>query len=294
MTSLYALPVPPRAGLGNMLLPWARAELFAKRRNGKILAPFWPPFRIGPYLRDEPERRNYRGFFQAPAHIRGLKKQWILLSSQRVKEADVGTHQPVEEMTGNRLVILFEGLGEEGAYFRPLLQDRHYIRDLLWNMTAAPLRDLGWHHGEKYIAFHVRRGDITRQGLTTEQLNQLPVYTSIAWFRQIAEAMGRQLPTLPIVLFTDGSEHEVWPLLELNNVRIHPRRAAITDLWALSHARLLVATGYSTFSMWASYLGGMPTIYAPGKMQEPLHGRNGLEIELAADESIPPAMLETV
>lgn len=292
MTSLYAFPVVGRAGLGNMLLPWARGELFARQHNVKLLAPFWPLFRIGPYLRNEPEKRSYLGFFRSPNHIRGLKKRLILLSSRFVDEGEFRDLEP-----SGRTVVRFQGLGQgPGTYFRPLLNDYRYIRECLWEMTAPRLRDEGGQYGGRYIAVHVRRGDITRIGWSAKRLAARPVYTPIEWFCETAAKLRRQLsdPSIPLVIFTDGSEEEVRPLLQFKNVHIKARQQAITDLWALSHARLLVATGYSTFSMWASYLGGMPTIYAPGKIQERvLQGRPGsMEIELSESDDIPDALLK--
>ena len=44
--------------------------------------------------------------------------------------------------------------------------------------------------------------------------------------------------------------------------------SAIGDILLLSKASLLFASAHSTFSMWGSYLGGMPTLYYPGKMDQ--------------------------
>jgi hypothetical protein len=276
-----------------MLFPWARGELFARQHNIKLLAPFWPPFRIGPYLRNEPEKRSYLGFFRSPGHIRGLKKRLILASSRFVGEEDFSKEK---ELAG-RTVVRFQGLGQGlGTYFKPLLNDYSFIRERLWEMTVPRLRDDGGQYGGRYVAIHVRRGDITRMGWSAERLTARPIYTPMEWFCEAAAKLRRQLsdPSFPIVIFTDGSEEEVRPLLQLRNVHVKVPQQAITDLWALSHARLLIATGYSTFSMWASYLGGMPTIYAPGKIQERVQqGRLGaLEIELPTSDDIPAALLK--
>jgi hypothetical protein len=56
--------------------------------------------------------------------------------------------------------------------------------------------------------------------------------------------------------------------------------SAIADLWALSNANVLVASG-STFSMWASYLGRMPVIWHPGQLSCPLYGGAVFEQEIA-------------
>lgn len=129
-------------------------------------------------------------------------------------------------------------------------------------------------------------------------MTRLDPFTPVEWFIAIAHSLRRQIPgsSIPIVVFTDGSNDEVGRLLEIDNVHLHQRRTAITDLWALSQARLLIASGFSTFSMWASYLGGMPTVYAPSKIQEHVQiGRPGaIEITLAANEDVPAAAFRSL
>jgi hypothetical protein len=95
--------------------------------------------------------------------------------------------------------------------------------------------------------------------------------------------------TVPIIVFTDGDPEEVADLCEVDGVRLHRRAPAIGDLWTVAHAGLLFGSGFSTFGMWASFLGGMPTVYAPGKVQQHVQaGRAGaVEIELPAGGEIP-------
>jgi len=61
--SLFALPIVGRAGLGNMLFPWARAEIFAKRFNARVLRPSWNTVRPGPYFSIPlgPQRIEFNG-----------------------------------------------------------------------------------------------------------------------------------------------------------------------------------------------------------------------------------------
>jgi hypothetical protein len=96
------------------------------------------------------------------------------------------------------------------------------------------------------------------------------------------------------VVFTDGSSDEVSALCAVDGARLHHRQAAITDLWTLAHAGLLFASGFSTFSMWASFLGGMPTLYAPGKIQQrvQLGSRNAIELELGEGSPLPHSVFE--
>jgi hypothetical protein len=158
------------------------------------------------------------------------------------------------------------------------------------------MRETGALYGGRFIAMHIRRGDLTRLGLRPEELTALPQYTPVAWFASMAHAVRRcpELASAPIVVFTDGNADEVAEVLNVERVFLYPRGTAIADLWALTHAGLLFASGFSTFSMWASFLGGMPTIYAPGKIQQRVQSErpNPNEIELAGGSDLPAAFLQ--
>jgi hypothetical protein len=103
---------------------------------------------------------------------------------------------------------------------------------------------------------------------------------------------------MPIVVFTDGSRSEVDALTAEDGIVVQEPRAAITDLLHLSQATLLFASGYSTFSMWASFIGLMPTVYAPGKLLQKVHAspdsEGACEIELAANAPIPRQIADRV
>jgi hypothetical protein len=284
----FVLPVVGLAGLGNMLFPWARAEIFARQCGARVLQPAWNTLRIGPYLRREPDKRHYIGFFDAPHHVRGMARLRAMLRGVQVPEERACSDALGPVRGGRPQLAVFEGLR---GYFDPLLAEHDFIRRQLWLMTRPSMRPENTVCHDPFVAMHVRRGDLTRQGLTPEEVVDQPPYTPLSWFVAMAAAVRRRpaFESLPIVVFTDGSKEEVAPLLDIPNVRLHGRGAAITDLWILAGASVLFASGYSTFSMWASFLGGMPTVYAPGKIQQHVQrGRpRAIEIELAEHDDIP-------
>jgi hypothetical protein len=293
--SLYALARVGRAGLGNSLFPWARAELFSLQSGAQMLAPRWTSVRIGPYLRQEPEKRRYGGFFRAPHHRHGLSRTLVAALGSRLSETQIDQlSEP--SLSPRPRVVEFRGLGN---LFEPLAGKHDYIHRQLWQMTLPSLRPDGRQYAGKIIAMHVRRGDLTRQGYSQQQLrDEVVEHTPLSWFAGMARAVRRErsLHSIPIVVFTDGSEDELADLLAIDGVRLHARQAAISDLWALTHAQLLFASGFSTFSMWASFLGSMPTIYAPGKIQQKVQtGRSDpVEIELDERADIPALVLAAI
>src|ERR1700687_5853318 len=126
--TLYALARIGRAGLGNGLFPWARAELFVRRSDARMLAPYCTNFRIGPYLRQEPDKRRYRNFFRSAQHTRGVARACIMALGRRVSE----TRSDDLPLRGSSIlprVVEFRGLGE---FFAPLAGEHDFIRDRLW------------------------------------------------------------------------------------------------------------------------------------------------------------------
>jgi hypothetical protein len=270
-----------RSGLGNMLFPWARAEIFARDHRAALLEPAWNGIRIGPWLRGEPDKRSYFNFFRGRHHIRGLDRYLPLLFGERMGEQQFA-------MTGRdesrRLVVVFRGLGN---LFQPIRSERPFIRERLWNMTNPDMRGDLDQTRVPFIAMHVRRGDITRQGLTKEQIGATSQYAPLDWYVAMVNEVRNNcvLRQIPVAVFSDGSESELEALLAIPNVRLHRRRSAIADMWTISRANLLFAGGASTFAMWASYLGAMPTAYAPGKLLHRVQAGqpDGQEVEI--DES---------
>lgn len=255
-----------------------------------MLAPRWVGFHPGPYLRGEPDKRNYSGYFLAEQHVRGLSRWMACTLGQRFSE-DNAEQACDSSGQGPTRIVEFNGVGN---LFAPIRSHHAFVRERLWNMTKPSHRPPPRPYSGRFIAMHVRRGDITRQGFTPGELQKAHQYTPLSWFVSMARAV-RQVPVLrqvPIVVFTDGSPDEVGELCAVEGVRLHQRQAAITDIWTLAEADLLFASGCSTFSMWASYLGRMPTLYAPGKIEQRVQMENAAELEVAAGSPLPPEALQ--
>jgi len=284
---LFAFPNVGRAGLGNGLFSWARAEIFSHSYGAKVLAPQWNRFRLGAYVRREPDKRRYANFFRSKKHVSGWKRL-LLLCQRRIDESTFSESLHLGSSAAASRVVEFYGLGD---YFTPLLNSHQLIYERLIEMTVPEFRRAI--SPIPYVAIHVRRGDITRQGFTQSQLESVNQYTNLGWFVEMAKKLASsRLPKgCKIIVFTDGSPDEIEPLVSIPGVTLQPRQPAITDLWGIANAALLIASGYSTFSMWGSYLGRMPTIYAPGKIQQRVQCADvgAVEIELAAHEEIPDA-----
>jgi hypothetical protein len=277
---LFAYPIVGRAGLGNCLFPWARAELFARNSGARVLAPRWTTVRLGPYLRRDPDKRRYGGFFRAPHHCRGLSRWVIQAFGRRIKEEELD--RLAIEFDDSQLPCVVEFRGMRNFFVR-LLGEQDFLRSKLWEMTRESLRPDSAACEPQFIAMHVRRTDFLLDGSGTK-------LTPVSWFISMAESVrsDKSLRKIPIIVFTDSRVEEISELARMEGVRVQERQAAITDLLMLSHAGLLFASGWSTFGMWASFLGQMPTIYGPGKLHQRVQpGPETLEIELEEAAAIP-------
>lgn len=239
-----------RAGLGNMLFPWARAVVWSHRLCVPLIEPLWWRPRIGPYLRGEPDKRRYDLLFRQPALSEILLDRWQLIKTKHIPEPFTTTQ--MDQPPPGVGILVTQGMN---GYFRPLADDRLIIQqNLLSRLKRRPPID-----NTRYVAFHVRLGDFARgePGTATN------TSTSIEWFVAIAKSLRKQDPTLPFIICSDGEDSELKPLWRLPNVQRTCPQDAMDDLFTLSAASLIVGSN-STFTAWASFLSQTRLILHPG------------------------------
>jgi len=256
-TSGYALMW--RTGLGNMMLPWARSYIWCKDNNATMIAPIWRRLRLGQYLRKEADKRQYHRLFTNDGYLRGPARAWRLNTWKRVKEETVQS-QP----TLDRTVVVFHGVQ---PYFAPIRSRSLEVRAELLRickphtLKQVPVSPLS-------IGLHVRRGDFSASGDGTILRKGGENYRiPIEWYVEALRLLRANLGNLGAVVASDGTPDELKPLLLEPDVDLLPRAEPIADMLALSTCAALVASG-STFSMWASYLGQVPTLWFPGQRRQ--------------------------
>jgi hypothetical protein len=90
--------------------------------------------------------------------------------------------------------------------------------------------------------------------------------TPLDWFVRTLSLIRRNAGrAVEAVVVSDGDAKELAPVLSLGNVRFLRPGCAISDLLVLSNTRVFLGAGGSSFSAWASFLGGMPTVSVPGQ-----------------------------
>jgi hypothetical protein len=259
---LYGYPRLNRAGLGNLMLPWARCEVFCHRHQVPMLAPQWTQPKVGPVLRREKDKRYYIGLFTSAGYVRGLRRWGLLLRARRVSEYGFDPSLAVETPT----LVEFSGLKD---FFEPLLAHRDLIRrrvhEILSPRTCAILAA---QRDDFAIGVHVRRGDKPPLPAGAPLLNGIPGMPT-EWFVGALKSIRRVLGfPAPARVFSDGSAEELRPILSLSNVTLAPHNPAIVDMLMLARSRIVITTANSTFSQWAVYLGAMPSLWYPqGRMR---------------------------
>ena len=262
------------SGLGTRLFPWARCRIFSHVNNIPMLSPQWvqiPP-RIRPLLLGGIDLRCYNhqqlliGLFKKRAReIGGIRRIWLQCVADKEPEPDRFDYlknETINIMTER--IIVFEGdnsrLSKLNGWDQFLYEEIRAMTRYRWLKVVDRIQDVP-------IGINVRRGKgFTDPKSDTDFYTRGAVRTPLPWFveslRVIREVLG--FPAKAFVV-SDGTEKDLKDLLSLENVVFLRPGCAISDLLVLSKARILIASGGSSFSAWASFLGQMPTISHPGQ-----------------------------
>jgi len=171
---------------------------------------------------------------------------------------------------------MFQGLRD---YFAPLRGHHEAIGSALRAILKpahVPPRKV-----TAFIAIHIRRGDFTMP-TSDQQLREggINYRVPVEWYREVLRAIRAGVgAAVPAVVFSDGDPRDLLEILKEPLTSLHSSRSAVSDLLTMSQAGVLIASG-STFSMWASFLGQVPSVWYPGQRREALlDGDRALRLE---------------
>jgi len=239
----YAFPDLPKRGLCNMLFTWAQAVSYCHHHNAEMLAPVWARIsRIGPWLRGERYKRYYGGEFTNKGYVSGIRRWWLLHFSKNA-------------------VKTFSGMA---GFFDPFIKDQEVVKKELRRIVAPRILTAVQRVVDEgaYVAVHIRRGDFAVAGLTIP--NEWYIKAIMPALKSV-EDDGCRVDSIRV--FTDGYPDEVKFVAEAfpcYKVIVMEKAPAIQDVLAMSKAKILVCTADSTFSMWAVFLGQMPSVWRKG------------------------------
>jgi hypothetical protein len=268
LSSAYVYASLPRAGLGNMLFVWARAEVFAYINQIPLFTSSWTQLRLGPILRAEKSKRLYWRYFTNISSIPYWHQWWAQLRYTRIVEPRIEVIPP-DSYRQNCLYVFNEN-PHWANYFAGIQDYREHIRNRLWQMLNPAYQNMIEASPLPCIAVHVRRGDFRELQVGEDFTKVGLVRTPLKYFgkliREIREVYGARLP---VTIFSDGSAEELQELLQIPGVTLSLARPDIVDLWLLAKSRLLITSAGSTFSYWAAFLSDAPVLLHP----DHIHGR---------------------
>mgnify|MGYP001041332468 CR=1 FL=1 len=259
------------AGLGNILFPWATAIVYAKTHNLTRLQTTWKNLKIGTFLRKERDKRMYFDLFTGKDGVGGLKKFLLLNFTNKVK--------------------YFSSMD---ALFEPFKHDHNFVKTELLKIINPYHIEKAEEFNPNSVALHIRMGDFEEP--ENEQLLRDGAWSyrlPLKWYIAIIDKI-RLKSNLPIYIFSDATDKELEEILAFDNCKRAYFGSAISDMIALSRCKILVSSA-STFSMWASFLGQMPTIWFPGQMRQKLISNPSIfEGEIDYTDKLPTTLINTL
>ena len=257
------------AGLGNILFPWASAIVYAKKNNLSRIQTTWGNLKLGTWLRNERDKRMYLNSFSGPDGLSGLKKFLLLNFSNKVK--------------------VFSGMNK---LFELFIHEQDFIKSELLKIINPSHIIRANNFDANSVAIHIRMGDFkTSKNEDVLRNGHWNYRLPLEWYKNIIKKINSET-TLSIYIFSDGSDLELSEILELKNCKRAHFGSAISDMLALSNAKVLVSSA-STFSMWASFLGQIPTIWFPGQMRQKIINDSTIfEGEIDYDDPLESSILE--
>jgi hypothetical protein len=233
-------------------------------------------WRVNPY-----DHRTYGDLFRPTGdYVSGFSKIRQLMFRKWVPEAEAEAHPPEPGR-----VVQFRGMAGK---FQPFREDLELIRSELLAITLE--KNLAGYRAEDPapVAVHVRLGDFVRQGSYEEMVAIDNSVLPLSWYTAALESVRKKAGSaVRACVISDGEDEVLAPLLAMENIRRVEYGSSIADMLAMSRSRLLITSG-STFSQWASYLGQVPAVWHPGKLDQSVLLSNAeLELEWKPGDSMP-------
>jgi len=258
------------SGIGTRLFPWARCTIFSKNSGIPMLSPNWVQPRIGPLFRGGIDLGAYHrqilllGLFgESENMVTGFNKYYAKCIYKKLPEPN-DFKQKLFKIPDGDNVITFMGDGDRFANLNGMDELLYkYIREITrprWLEFSDQFKSIP-------IGINIRLGnDFKTPTKVDDHYENEATKTSVQWFveslKLIRMALGFDAAAY---IVTDGSADDISELLLLPNTHFVRPGCAISDLLILSRAKILLRSGGSSFSAWASFLGQMPTISHEGQ-----------------------------
>ncbi len=250
-------------GLANLLFIYARAVVLAEHENAEVIWPTWKSIKIGPWLRHESDKRFYGDLFiNDNSYVHGLRKVFLRLCT-RYRITAIEESLPVD----------WKGVASYSAFqasFEDILEERLMIRERIFNILTPKCKEALCCDFQYSINVHIRLGDFASAPVADCSANVVNTRLPIEWYvKAIADIQNVLGNSVSFNIFSDGTDHELAPVLSLPNVHRVFYGNAMADMLALSQSKVIIASA-SSFSLWARFLGGSSCILFKNQLTEHL------------------------
>lgn len=253
----------PKAGLGNQLFPLMRAYTFAHLNQLPVLVYNYRQLKIGPWLRGEKSKRNYKGFFNFEksffSNLLDLWKVFKINKDEFLYEPEIKQAEDYKTRSS-----YFTLIPHYEHYFDGLQENRELVLSILWNLVSPKIKEKLSELPQPCIGVHIRMGDFAKheEGVKFGSVGHTrsPEDYFIDMINSIRKVHGT---SLPVSVFTDGRKRELKELFKLANIFLVEGNNDLTDLLLLSKSKIIITSAGSTFSYWAAFLSEAAVLMHP-------------------------------
>lgn len=260
-------------GFGNRLFPWARCGVFSARHGVPMVAPVWFRPAVGQLFRGGVSYGSYlrqimlAGLFRPGPDDIGLGRYAYLRLTRGLtvvgEPPDLLATDWPSSWPNDDCLVTFEGVG---AFFEPLNGHAPLLLERLRSIAHPRYLALADAPPDVPIGICVRLGNDFAEPVAVDGritgLRKTPVDWFVTMLRAVRVAAGRRARAYVV---SDGTPAQLSALLAEPDVTFVRPGTAIGDLLLLSRARVLLASGASTFAAWGAFLGQMPSATHPGQ-----------------------------
>ena len=254
----------PKAGLGNLLLIWARAKVFAHINQLQIVTAPWWGFRRGAWIRNEKKKRLYNGYFKESRGIENLQIKIFGLLATIVQDPPVKPLLQYNLKNENTLFV-FHKISTSNDLYADIREYRDFVIEEIYQLLRPLMLQRFRSYTLPVIAVHIRRGDFKIANPIT------PISFFIDCINQIRNAAGDLWPE---TIFTDAEEYEIEELLQLPQVAVAESKPDILDILLMSKSKVIVLSQSSTFSYWGAFLSDAIILKPANDWQKNLRSEN--------------------
>lgn len=278
-------------GLGNELIPWARAFIASELLGARLLP---PAFGL-----------NRRGYWR---HFRTTPDDWIYQRTlQRIfpvvefREEDFLAHGGIDAASALESFIEARGLRGRSVFalvteglwggYAHVEAARDFLRSTLYGSRFAPRNLLRIRRrldpGKLTVGMHVRLGDFVAPTALDAYRRLANASLPLDWYRNVAEQLQRQFANdWQLLLVTDGTQEQLEPLLNAYPCVITADLpdGDCSDALALAESDLIVCSA-SSYSSLAAFLSDSPYVWFAGN----LHAHSEGCYSIHGNESRSPA-----